>query len=544
MQGNFLCGGKSVHLVDLPHIGFAIVSGLLIGSLLLIVIIRRESATAVANMQAPQSDIGDEPVVFLFEQRVLLQMTDAATAIFDGSDMADIQADTKGEPDDWARLVNLLGPRFTDLPEDPAALRHIGRKALKAEAPGDTGVLILEAWDDHIRLTLENPTVCSLGPSGDLEDEAACLRQAVTCAPYPIWQSDQLGHVRWANTAYLDLVARFKSDDAMREPQVVNAIPSLFDIPLQTADSAAFRVSITPEGAVTPYWFDIRSLRLEGGAMNYATDVNAVVNAEIAQRNFVQTLTKTFAQLSIGLAIFDRKRQLALFNPALIDLTALPAEFLSARPNLLSFFDRLRERRMMPEPKNYRSWREQITDLVAAADTGQYRETWSLPSGLTYRISGRPHPDGAVAFLFEDISAEISSTRHFRSQLELGQSVLNTLSQSIAVFSSSGMLAFSNSAYRAMWGIDPDSSFADISVNDASMHWQAGSLPTPVWGDLRDFVVQFGERSDWEAEVTLKDGRAVICRVVPLAGGTTLVTFEPEDTHTPIPLDSNLRSTA
>ncbi|MFU8864305.1 MAG: PAS-domain containing protein [Rhodobacterales bacterium] len=534
-----------MHLVDLPHIGFAIISGLLLGSLILTAIILRDGSKAGKTTQVPPSDNGGEPVVFLFEQRDLLQMTDAATVILEGSDMADIQADDKAEPDDWARLVSLLGPRFTDLPEDPAALRHVGRKVMKAEEPSDTGRLILEAWDDHIRLTLENPTVCSLAPSGDLEDEAACLRQAVTCAPYPIWQFDQSGHVRWANTAYLDLVARFKSDDAMREPHVVKAIPSLFDIPLQaTQDNVAFRVSITPAGAVTPYWFDIRSLKLEGGWMNYATDVNAVVNAEIAQRNFVQTLTKTFAQLSIGLAIFDRKRQLALFNPALIDLTALPAEFLSARPNLLSFFDRLRERRMMPEPKNYRSWRDQITDLVAAADTGQYRETWSLPSGLTYRISGRPHPDGAVAFLFEDISAEISSTRHFRSQLEVGQSVLNTLSQSIAVFSSSGVLAFSNSAYRAMWGIDPDSSFADISVNDASMHWQAGSLPTPVWGDLRDFVVQFGERSDWEAEVTLRDGRAVICRVVPLAGGTTLVTFEPEDTHTPIPLDNNLRSSA
>lgn len=66
----------------------------------------------------------------------------------------------------------------------------------------------------------------------------------------------------------------------------------------------------------------------------HAVDVNAVVKSEIAQRNFVQTLAKTFAQLSIGLAIFDRNGQLALFNPALIDLTELPAEFLSGRPTL------------------------------------------------------------------------------------------------------------------------------------------------------------------------------------------------------------------
>ena len=125
--------------------------------------------------------------------------------------------------------------------------------------------------------------------------------------------------------------------------------------------------------------------------MNYAEDVNAVVNTEIAQRNFVKTLAKTFAQLSIGLAIFDRDRQLALFNPALIDLTALLADFLSARPNVLSFFDRLRDNQMMPEPKNYNSWRHQMADRIEAAADGRYQETRLLPSGSIYRVSGRPH---------------------------------------------------------------------------------------------------------------------------------------------------------
>ena len=69
------------------------------------------------------------------------------------------------------------------------------------------------------------------------------------------------------------------------------------------------------------------------------------------QRDFVQTLTKTFAQLSVGLAIFDADRRPVLFNPALGDLSLLPADFLIARPTLFSFLDRLRDNRMIPEPK-------------------------------------------------------------------------------------------------------------------------------------------------------------------------------------------------
>jgi PAS domain-containing protein len=535
-----------------PQTAMAILAGLLLGGLILCLLFLLELyLTARRNQQKtnPVQAAHNVRALFLFKGRDLIQTCDMGeTMIQQIQDLSGLDGDAIGQ-DDWKLVTLGLLSHFSTLPEDPVWAEGSGQIWLDPDRSDDSERLLLDWWEGHIRLTLIGP-----GPDRDMQisrsgagDEAGWLRQAVTGAPYPIWQSDSAGKVLWANTAYRDLVSRFAAqetgtDSGKDDPDNDAAF---FRLPFNPdQESASFRMSVTPAGAAHPYWFDVRSLRLAAGWMNYATDVNAVVNAEIAQRNFVQTLTKTFAQLSIGLAIFDRKRQLALFNPALIDLTALPAEFLSSRPNLLSFFDRLRDQQMMPEPKNYRSWRDQIADLVAAADNGQYRETWSLPSGLTYRISGRPHPDGAVAFLFEDISAEISLTRRFRSQLELGQSVLNTLDQCIAVFSSSGVLAFSNVAYRKMWNIDSDCSFTDISITDAARHWQTGSMPTPVWGDLRDFVVQFGERADWQADVTLRDGRIVQCQVIPMSGGATLVVFQPTGQRIPVQQGDLLSSPA
>lgn len=527
-------------LVNQHTVALAISAGVFFGGVTLVCLILFDSLRRPRPGPEMTPSRDETRVVFLFAQQRVVQMTQAATDLLGRMQASTGESDIA--PSDWTRIREMLLPRFPNLPACPDSLAPGHYSVVDAQNPADSARLIIEAWDGSVRLTVTAGTDIPLW-----QEDGTWMKLAVTGAPYPIWQSDHLGRVVWANAAYHDLVARFAPappvNDAQPDEAPGPALQGLFDIPLPAVeDSRTCRVPLTPAGASTPYWFDVHVLRLDSGWMNYATDVNAVVNAEIAQRNFVQTLTKTFAHLSIGLAIFDRKRQLALFNPALIDLTSLPPEFLSTRPNLLSFFDRLRDRNMMPEPKNYRSWRDQISDLVAAADHGQYRETWSLPSGLTYRVSGRPHPDGAVAFLFEDISAEVSSTRRFRSQVELGQSVLNTLEQSIAVFSASGLLAFSNSAYQMMWDIDPDSRFIDVTVNDASRHWQAGSLPSPVWGDLRDFIVQFGERSDWQAEIRLKDGRPVICRVTPMAGGTTLVVFDLVD---PVPMavvDSNLRS--
>lgn len=345
---------------------------------------------------------------------------------------------------------------------------------------------------------------------------------AISNAPYPIWVTDKEGQVIRANQAYLAYAEKLPDQRQLDEEE----LPILFrpEDPKKQADTP-YRASLHQEGHEAPLWFDVTITDLEKTRIHYATDASAVVKAEIAQRNFVQTLTKTFAQLSIGLAIFDRNRQLALFNPALIDLTALPADFLSARPNLQTFFDRMRENRMIPEPKNYTSWREQIADLVIAASDGRFSETWTLPSGLTYRVTGRPHPDGAVAFLFEDISAEISLTRRFRAELELGQSVMDTLNEAICVFSATGVLTFSNSAYRSLWSMDPDAAFAEVTVRDASRHWQESCPAEPVWAKVRDFVVNFGVREPWQDQVQTKGGESLIVAAAPISGGATLVTF-------------------
>ena len=56
-----------------------------------------------------------------------------------------------------------------------------------------------------------------------------------------------------------------------------------------------------------------------------------------------------------------------------------------------------------------------------------------LPNGLTYRVRGRPHPNGALAFLFENISAEISLTRKFRTKLDGLDTIIQNLEQIVVL---------------------------------------------------------------------------------------------------------------
>jgi len=445
--------------------------------------------------------------------------------LFDGAELIDASSSARafaGDPADgvtWGALREVLLPSYPSFPQDPEQVREAGRLSVPSLDGDPPGEAMCEWVDGITRVQLRAGEPMSNADLPPLARELEILRTATSAAPYPAWRIDDEGRVTWCNTAYAALVRKARGRGA---DTACRLFPNMLsDAPLRRKQ----RQSVTVEGEEQKLWYDVWAIRHKNGHLCYATDVNAVVDAEAAQRNFVQTLTKTFAQLSIGLAIFDRTRQLALFNPALIDLTALPADFLSSRPSLLSFFDRLRDSAMMPEPRDYVSWRKELADLVEAAASGQYQETWSLPSGSTYSVSGRPHPDGAVAFLFEDITAEVTLTRRFRAELEQNQAVLDALDRAIAVFAPDGTLTFCNAAYRDLWGVDPDSSFAQFTVIDATRGWQDKCHATPTWGELRDFVSSRENRTDWSAEVRMRGGPRLDCTVRPIQNGATMVEF-------------------
>lgn len=464
----------------------------------------------------------------------------AAMILFDGDDLVDASPAAQTllrryaiDGSDRVTLVKILSQRFPDLPRQLE--RMSGGGTLRISAANDQGELDIATWDGMLRLTLYEPSSQHAVPYvhpltlAAIEDELDILRSLGENAPLLIWRQDDTGAVTWANRAYLALAEEIRPDSEAADP--CWPLPRLFtDVGLTPPPDDAptlkrFALDM-PGGA--PQWFEVTSQRRGGATMHFAIDANGLVEAEHAQRNFVQTLTKTFAHLSIGLAIFDRKRRLVLFNPALLDLTGLPVAFLSSRPQVHSVLDRLRDMNMLPEPKNYTTWRDQVAALEAAAQKGTYCETWNLAGGQTYRVSGRPHPDGAIAFLFEDISHEVSLTRHFRSEIETAQAALDSMDEAVAVFSPAGTLTLSNAAYDQFWGTGGAEALADHTIGDEMQQWQRRCTPTALWAELRSFHGSFGERSPWSATARLDDGRSLLCRFVPLAGGATLVGFRPD----------------
>ena len=364
-----------------------------------------------------------------------------------------------------------------------------------------------------------------------MENELATLRANTSAAPFLLWRQNPVGEITWVNRAYLDTLRTFSGAGS----DVTWPLPALFpslQASISNVDGDAQRIAVHGRGDSDDAWYDCHITKIGQDILCTAIPADEAVRSENRRREFTQTLTKTFAELAIGLAIFDRSRHLVLFNPALLDLTNLPTDFLTSRPSMVGFLDRLRENRVMPEPRDYRTWRAAISDLETEASNGTYSETWSLPDGQTYHVTGRPHPDGAVALLFEDISAEMSLTRRFRDEIEQSQSVIDSVSEAVAVFSPAGQLIMTNAAYHELWQTDPDATLEPIDLTETTRQWHKLSTPTPVWGDFRDFAQMAQDREEWSATIGLLDGRSVHCRFIPQKAGASLALFQVQAAQT------------
>ncbi|MEM7521488.1 MAG: PAS-domain containing protein [Pseudomonadota bacterium] len=464
----------------------------------------------VLHMKSPAApswalEDGDEPVAFLFDNGVLHHATDRALARFTFFPGANV----------WDDLREALLPRFPDFPEMPAQ-----------DAPGELTVVPFDVedtavirvnWKDGLSW-VEMETVQALSETQVMSPHReAALQLCAQTMPSPAWEEMENGKTGWRNAAFEALARQHRLD------------PDASPFPLSDHERST-RLSLTQDDG-TVEWYEIKSTRNGSRTLHHALPITNLVKAEEAQGMFVQTLSKTFAHLSIGLAIFDGDGKLSIFNPALVDLTGLDPSFLATRPPMISFFDQMRENRAMPEPKNYATWRQNIAEMIAQATGGDYRETWTLEDGRTHAVQGRPHPEGLTVFMIEDISSEVTLSRSFRREISIYESTLDTFEDGVAVFLSSGVLSCCNRAYRALWNHNPEDAFAEVYLRDALSVWRGATTPDTDWAMVERDVLAPTRKDASAVILSMRDGTKVECRSSPIGAGAIVVRFQERRRH-------------
>lgn len=340
------------------------------------------------------------------------------------------------------------------------------------------------------------------------EHEQYCER--LSAVPVAIMELDKDGQFVWSNAEFKALQKRACD-------------PSLFIRALDSRSDAP--IGIAMQGAVRTRWFCAKRQRNGDNVVISISQADDLVRAEKSLSRFMATFTDIFAALPVGLAIFDLESRLTLFNPALSNLLGLNATTLAARPSLREFLEALRQSRMVPETRDFGKWRKQIENLNAAGENSTYEDDWTLPSGQIIRVCGKPHADGALVFMFEDISSLVMLERRYRSEIEMGQVTLDNLPDGVAVFDASGAMVFANSAFEDMWKIDSMTTLEAPEIGMLISAFQELADADHVWGKLRRFILAPGELATWEAEIPLRDKSFLQGRFLLMPDGSTMALF-------------------
>jgi signal transduction histidine kinase len=346
-------------------------------------------------------------------------------------------------------------------------------------------------------------------------------------APALLWRRGGDGCVAWANARYREIVGA-AAEEAPPELRLDGSAEPLGPSPSRRA------VYRAEDGR--RLWHDLSErpapADLDLGpraSLGYGSDAAAAVHAEGALRRFVETLTETFAHLRVGLAVFDKGQRLGLFNPAFADLMRLEPSWLAGRPGFNDVLARLRDSGMLPERDDFAVWRKEMGELFGdgpARDKGDRVETWELPGEVVIRVVARPHPQGSVALLFEDVTETARLERRWSVESETRRAVMDRLVEGVAAFGPSGEARFANPAFARIWGFRPGRDGERLRFREALARFRAASEPSAAWDRLAAFFEHPETRAPWSEEVRLKDGARLRARVAALPDGSVLTAFE------------------
>jgi signal transduction histidine kinase len=344
-------------------------------------------------------------------------------------------------------------------------------------------------------------------------------------APFLAWRVTDGGALEWANDTYIKAFDGKTHDQAVqRNLQIDQATVDQARRVMAGGQAITEMRTIVIDGKRRA--FEVLIAPVLGGAAGMAFDVT---EREEARDNFVRHVSahdETLNHLSEGVAVFGADKRLIFHNKAFADMWRLDPSFLLDRPSHAQWLDELKTKRMLPMHGNYAEWR--AGELALYQEVAELPEDpWNLQDGRMLRVARQRHPMGGLLLIFSDITNEQTLRGQYNNLVKVQQAALDRLHEGVAVFAANGRMRLANSAFNAMWGIEPDA----LPENADFEAFMALAMPlyheTSVWRDLKARLTDPSPsaRREDRGEMRRSDGTVVTWLTRPLPDGATLIAF-------------------
>jgi PAS domain-containing protein len=356
-------------------------------------------------------------------------------------------------------------------------------------------------------------------------DDRERYREILEALPMPVWARHADNRLDWANQAFLSLRGFASLDEAIAADAILQ--PSERELAAKTLESGEpvnSRASMIVKGETRVFSFGLASLA-GAGVAGFANDITENARRESQLRLTCDALDDMIDHFPFAVAVLDGERRLASCNKAYAEMWDIPKPWLDSHPSYADILDRLRDKRRLPEQRNFQMWK---ATQMAAFEPGGRRgeEFWHLPNGRSIRIVIHSHLMGGVFILFEDITERLKLESSLALLTQVQKATLDTLDEGIAIFGTDGRLVMHNVPFARMWklsesDLDGQPHFAEIANLCTGRIGHDG-----IWG-----IVSCGVNSatpecfgEW-SKTRRADGRVISLSLSRLPNGTTVVAF-------------------
>lgn len=353
--------------------------------------------------------------------------------------------------------------------------------------------------------------------------EKETMKGLIADAPIIAWNRTEEGQINWSSGSIRTRSSVVSSEQTV---DLIVARTKLNNQPMLAGQPQRSRIEIVVNDNSETISLHVNEIiRPDGSRLGFATDAGTAASAERTLTRFVQTMTETFAHLTVGLAIFDRNQTLALFNPALVQMWQVEPAWLARRPSLRDIIDELRATRRLPELQDFHKWRSRLLTLFENTEAADYEELWHLADGSNIRVLARPHPHGSLAFIFDDVTERMRLEQRYRHSIDLRRATLDRLTEGIAVFGANGLLQFVNQSFHEIWDTDSELIYAAMHARQLISLCEELTVESEIWRKLHIFITGEESRRAWTTRLTMGSGRILTARFAPLPDGSTMAVF-------------------
>ena len=350
-------------------------------------------------------------------------------------------------------------------------------------------------------------------------------RALLNALPFPVWLMDTTGRITWVNAAYVEAV------EAQSDEEVVDRQIELLEVRQRDAVARTVRteptfrrqLNLTTRGERRVH--EVIVHKLDDGSAGAAIDLAAFEAAQDPQNRRTAPFDRILDRLSSAIAVFDADNRLAYFNSAYQELWDFDEDWLRSAPRDTDVLDRLREAGRLPEVVNYPEWRSSFL-AMAASPAGEREDWWHLPEGRVLHVISEQRQDGGVTHLFVDETERLALASRFNELNRVQSETIDSLKEGVAVFATDGRLKLSNSAFAAVWRLEPEQLSTNPHIDEIIAAAQGLYRDHGTWQQLKLAITALSdERLPIDGQMVRTDNSVIDYATMPLPDGATLITF-------------------